>query len=98
MFGNTLPIEICALQNGENQHKYSNEVTHILSTSLLQEYRIVAEKINERDDIGLVCIQHEFGLFGGTYGDYLLAFLLALNKPVVTVFHSVTTSTKDGLY
>ncbi len=89
VFGNTLPIEICALQNGEYQHKYSNEVTHILATSLLQEYRIVAEKINERDDIGLVCIQHEFGLFGGTYGDYLLAFLLALNKPVVTVFHSV---------
>lgn len=89
VFGNTLPIEICALQNGENQHNYSNEVTHILATSLLQEYRIVAEKINERDDIGLVCIQHEFGLFGGTYGDYLLAFLLALNKPVVTVFHSV---------
>jgi glycosyltransferase involved in cell wall biosynthesis len=89
VFGNTLPIEICALQNGEYQHKYSNEVTYILATSLLQEYRIVAEKINERDDIGLVCIQHEFGLFGGTYGDYLLAFLLALNKPVVTVFHSV---------
>ncbi len=89
MFGNTLPVEICALQNGENQHKYSNEVTYILSTSLLQEYRMTAEKINEQDDIGLVCIQHEFGLFGGTHGDYLLAFLLALNKPVVTVFHSV---------
>ena len=89
MFGNTLPIEICALQNSENQHKYSSEVTHILSTSLLQEYRLVAEKINERDDIGLVCIQHEFGLFGGTYGNYLLAFLSALNKPIVTVFHTV---------
>ncbi|MCK5442488.1 MAG: glycosyltransferase, partial [Maribacter sp.] len=89
MFGNTLPIEICALQNSETQFKYSSEVTHILSTSLLQEYRRVAEKINERNDIGLVCIQHEFGLFGGTYGDYILAFLLALNKPVVTVFHSV---------
>lgn len=89
MFGNTLPIEICALQNGETQFKYSSEVTHILSTSVLQEYRLVAQKINERDDIGLICIQHEFGLYGGTYGDYLLAFLLALNKPVVTVFHSV---------
>jgi glycosyltransferase involved in cell wall biosynthesis len=89
MFGNTLPIEICALQNAKAQFKYSSEVTHILSTSLLQEYRLVAEKINNRDDIGLVCFQHEFGLFGGTYGDYILAFLLALNKPVVTVFHSV---------
>ncbi|HHD82851.1 MAG TPA: glycosyltransferase, partial [Bacteroidetes bacterium] len=89
VFGKTLPIEVCALQNGESQFEYNSEVTHILSTYLLEDYRKVAEEINERDDIGLVCVQHEFGLFGGEYGDYLLAFLLALNKPVITVFHSV---------
>ncbi len=89
VFGNTLPIEICALQNDRTKHQYGKEVTHVLNTSFLQEYRLVAEKINERNDIGLVCIQHEFGLFGGTYSDYLLTFLLALNKPIVTVFHSV---------
>ncbi len=89
IFGNTLPVEICALQNDETSYEYGKEVTFTLSTTLLQNYRIVAEKINERDDIGLVCIQHEFGLYGGVYGEYLLAFLLALNKPVVTVFHTV---------
>lgn len=89
VFGKTLPIEVCALQNGESQFQYNSEVTHILSTFSLEEYRTAAEEINERDDIGLVCVQHEFGLFGGEYGDYLLAFLLALNKPVITVFHSV---------
>jgi hypothetical protein len=55
----------------------------------LNEYRSVAEQINERKDIGLVCIQHEFGLFGGEYGDYILAFILALNKPIATIFHTV---------
>lgn len=89
VFGKTLPIEVCALQNGESQFQYNNEVTHILSIAFLEDYRKAAEEINERDDIGLVCVQHEFGLFGGEYGDYLLAFLLALNKPVITVFHSV---------
>lgn len=89
MFGSTMPIEVCALQNDDSHIKYNNEVTYILNTSVLQEYRILAETINERDDIGLVCIQHEFGLFGGTYGDYLLAFLLALNRPVITVYHTV---------
>ena len=89
VFGNTLPIEICALQNNKDELKYSHEVTYILSAKSLEDFRLSAEKINMRNDIGLVCIQHEFGLFGGEYGDYLIAFLLALNKPIVTVFHTV---------
>jgi len=89
VFGKTLPIEVCALQNGESQFQYNSEVTNTLSTFFLEDYRKAAEEINERDDIGLVCVQHEFGLFGGEYGDYLLTFLLTLNKPVITVFHSV---------
>ena len=89
VFGNTLPIEVCALQNNHHQFQYNDEVTYILSVDSLEDYRLVAEKINERNDIGLVCIQHEFGLFGGEYGDYILSFILALNKPIVTVFHTV---------
>ena len=89
VFGNSLPIEICALQNDENQFEYGNDVKYILTTDSLDNYRQIAEKINERKDIGLVCIQHEFGLHRSEYGDYLIAFLLALNKPIVTVFHTV---------
>ena len=89
VFGDTLPIEVCALQNSEQQFKYNDEVTYVLPVNSLDDYRLVAEKINERNDIGLVCIQHEFGLFGGEYGDYILSLILALNKPIVTVFHTV---------
>jgi glycosyltransferase involved in cell wall biosynthesis len=89
MFGSTLPIEICALQNIEEEFSYGPEVTYTLSTHVLENYRLIAEKINNRDDIGLVCVQHEFGLYGGTSGNYLLAFLLALNKPVITIFHTI---------
>jgi glycosyltransferase involved in cell wall biosynthesis len=89
VFGSTLPIEVCALQNDKQPLKYSKEVTYVLSAKTMEDCRPTAEEINSRNDIGLVCIQHEFGLFGGEYGDYLLAFLLALNKPIVTVFHTV---------
>ncbi|RKS14787.1 glycosyltransferase [Flavobacterium sp. 120] len=89
VFGDTLPVEVCALQNSEQHFEYSNEVSFILPVDSLEHYRMVAEKINERNDIGLVCIQHEFGLFRGEYGDHILSFILALNKPIVTVFHTV---------
>lgn len=89
VFGNTLPIEVCALENENHHFQYGDEVKYILHAASLDDYRLVAEKINERKDIGLVCIQHEFGLFGGEYGDYILAFILALNKPIITVFHTV---------
>ena len=89
VFGDTLPVEVCALQNSDQHFEYNNEVSYILPVDSLEHYRMVAEKINERNDIGLVCIQHEFGLFRGEYGDYILSFILALNKPIVTVFHTV---------
>jgi glycosyltransferase involved in cell wall biosynthesis len=92
VFGDTLPIEVCALENEGQNFEYSKEVTYTLTTSKIDDFRLVAEKINERNDIGLVCIQHEFGLFGGEYGDYILSFILALNKPIITVFHTVLPS------
>ena len=95
VFGDTLPIEVCALENEGLNFEYSEEVKYTLSTSKIDDYRLVAEKINERNDIGLVCIQHEFGLFGGEYGDYILSFILALNKPIITVFHTVLPNPDD---
>lgn len=95
VFGDTLPIEVCALENEGQNFEYSEEVKYTLSTSRIDDYRLVAEKINERNDIGLVCIQHEFGLFGGEYGDYILSFILALNKPIITVFHTVLPNPDD---
>ncbi len=89
VFGSSLAIEICALHNRENKCSYNQEVSYTISTSNLVEYQLTAEEINERKDIGLVCIQHEFGLFGGEYGEYILPFILALNKPIATVFHTI---------
>lgn len=90
MFGSTLPVEICALENDDSlTRNYGKQVTNILHTFEIEQYRKTAEAINERLDIGMVCIQHEFGLFDGIYGDSLLSFMLTVNKPIATVFHTV---------
>jgi hypothetical protein len=73
------------LQNN-GEYKYNQEVTYTLSATNLNEYRSIAEQINERKDIGRFCIQHEFEFFGGEYS----AFALAFNKTLPTIFHTVS--------
>jgi hypothetical protein len=54
----------------------------------LQSYRRAAEFLNATK-VGIVSIQHEFGIFGGPAGSHLLAFLGELRAPVVTTLHTV---------
>lgn len=89
-FGSTMDIEVCALENECcDANDYPEEVTYKIDAQELNSFFKVANKLNERDDIGMVCIQHEFGLFGGDYGSHLVAFLLKLDIPISCVFHTV---------
>jgi hypothetical protein len=49
VFGDTLPIEVCALIKQYNYNKKS-----LYPKFFQEEYQIIAEEINERKDIGLV--------------------------------------------
>ncbi|BCJ85674.1 glycosyltransferase family 4 protein [Effusibacillus dendaii] len=51
-------------------------------------YSKMAQKIN-RSHISLVSLQHEFGIFGGQAGSFILDFVRELNKPLITTFHTV---------
>ncbi|MBE3596823.1 MAG: glycosyltransferase family 4 protein [Hydrogenibacillus sp.] len=51
-------------------------------------YVAAAERVNA-SDIDVVSLQHEFGIFGGEAGEYIVRFLAALKKPVITTLHTV---------
>ncbi|MEP7256567.1 MAG: glycosyltransferase [Ferruginibacter sp.] len=88
-FGDTFSIKVCALLKKDPDLEYPPEVKYFLNTWDENDYSIVANKINDDDDISIIYIQHEFGLYGGEYGAYLLDFLATVNKPVITTFHTV---------
>jgi glycosyltransferase involved in cell wall biosynthesis len=52
------------------------------------DYISAADYINF-SHVDLVCVQHEFGLFGGDAGSYLSLLLNRLNAPVITTVHTV---------
>tara|TARA_R110001583_G_scaffold1435_4_gene11412 strand:+ start:1267 stop:3588 length:2322 start_codon:yes stop_codon:yes gene_type:complete len=89
-FGASMEIEVCALENECcNIDEYPAEVSYRIDANKVSSFFNIADKLNEREDIGMVCVQHEFGLFGGEYGSHLVAFLLRLNIPISCVFHTV---------
>ena len=89
-FHQSFSFEICALEDDKaTAREYPDRVRHILNTHCIESYNELAEKINKDDRFSAVCIQHEFGLFGGTHGQDLLTLLYTLKKPVAIIFHTV---------
>lgn len=73
---------------GPERFEYPPEVAFRLHRDRLDDYQRAADFINF-GDVDIVCVQHEFGIFGGDGGLHLLRMLRHLRKPVVTTLHTV---------
>ena len=73
---------------------YPSHVRFELNREVLRDYRQAAHFVNT-SDIDILCVQHEFGLFGGEAGSMLLEMLRRVGPPVVTTFHTVLREPAD---
>lgn len=80
--------EIVAINRGQESLVYPEEVKFVLNHLQPRDYLKAAEFINH-SGADLVSLQHEFGLFGGQCGDYLLPFIDTLKLPLITTIHSL---------
>ncbi|MCM8785891.1 MAG: glycosyltransferase [Candidatus Omnitrophica bacterium] len=83
-----IPSKVIALNGKGDFYNYPAEVIKTINIEDIEEYIEASEFLNN-SDIEIVGIQHEFGIFGGEYGEYLLEFLDNIKKPCVTTFHTV---------
>lgn len=72
----------------EEGYSYPARVRFELSEDKLASYRQAADFLNF-SNIDLVCLQHEYGIFGGPAGAHILDLLRRLQMPVVTTLHTV---------
>jgi len=72
----------------EEGYAYPSRVRFELSEDNPASYRQAADFLNF-SNIDLVCLQHEFGIFGGRAGAHILELLRRLNMPFVTTLHTV---------
>lgn len=81
-------IDICALDKS-GIGLYEPPVSMIMDGHNLDSCIESAALINSDPSVELVCIEHEFGLYGGELGEFLLGFVALLEKPFIIRFHTV---------
>jgi glycosyltransferase involved in cell wall biosynthesis len=69
-------------------YSYPARIRFELAQDELASYRQAADFLNF-SNIDLVCLQHEYGIFGGASGAHILELLRRLHMPVVTTLHTV---------
>ena len=78
----------CAVNDQAGPYAYPPRVRCELDERDIDSYRRAADFLNF-DNAQLLCVQHEFGIYGGPAGSHLLALLKEVRMPVVTTLHTV---------
>jgi len=79
---------IVAMTDHGQAYDYPSSVALQIGDDDLEDYLRAADFLNA-GRFDTVCLQHEFGIFGGDAGAHILVLLLRLTMPVVTTFHTV---------
>ena len=83
-------VSVNDIQGG---YEYPEVVHFEIEEQDLSSYLRAADFLNI-SDVDIVCLQHEFGIFGGPAGGHILALLRELGMPVVITFHTILREPK----
>ncbi|MCS6815865.1 MAG: glycosyltransferase [Blastocatellia bacterium] len=86
---------VIAMTDTPEGYDYPPEVVFEIRHNRLSDYRLAAEYTN-LSGADVLCLQHEFGIFGGQQGRYILDFLESLRKPIVTTLHTILFNPPPG--
>ncbi len=82
-----------AVNDVKGGYDYPEVVSFEIEEQDLSSYLRAADFLN-MSNVDVVCLQHEFGIYGGTAGGHILAMLRDLRMPIVTTFHTVLQEPK----
>lgn len=81
-------VLVVAVNDPQSGYSYPARVRFEITESDLSSYQAAADFLNS-NKVDLVCLQHEYGIFGGKRGSHVLRLLQHLKVPVVTTLHTV---------
>lgn len=83
-----------AVNDRAELYDYPARVRFEIEEQEIDSYRRAAEFLNI-NNVEVVSVQHEFGIYGGAAGSHLLTFLREVRMPVVTTLHTVLRDPND---
>ena len=81
-------LSVVAVNDGHSSYLYPERVRFEISEGDIASYRAAADYLNA-SSVDLVCLQHEYGIFGGKSGNHIMELLKHLHMPVITTLHTV---------
>jgi glycosyltransferase involved in cell wall biosynthesis len=95
-FSPELKAKILAMNNTSTAlYNYPAKTIIQIHDEDMEDYIEAARKINEDSQIKLVNIQHEYGIYGGDWGMFILPFMELIKKPIVLTMHTVLPNPED---
>ena len=85
---------VVAMNDQPEGYAYPPQVRLCINENQLNEYSLAADQLN-LNHVGVVCVQHEYGIFGGERGSFIIELLNDLKMPIVTTFHTLLKDPTD---
>jgi glycosyltransferase involved in cell wall biosynthesis len=82
---------VLAMNDAGNRHAYPPRVRFEIAERDPGSYRRAADFLNV-NQVDVLSVQHEYGIFGGKAGAHVLALLRELRMPIVTTLHTVLSA------
>lgn len=86
--------EVVALRHPDDQGRFGPEVHHVLRTDAHADHTRVARSL-DGCGVRMISVQHDYGIWGGEDGSYVIDFLDALGVAAVATLHSVLRQPTD---
>jgi glycosyltransferase involved in cell wall biosynthesis len=83
-----IACDVYAMTDAPNRYAYPDEVQFEIRQQTPADYLAGASRLSETQP-DVICVEHEFGIFGGPAGEHLMLMLDAVDRPVVSTLHTV---------
>ena len=88
LLGVFAPARVISVNEVATTYVYNIKVKQQIRQNFEEDYLQAARYVNS-SRVDAVSLQHEFGIYGGEWGKYVLSFLRNVDRPVITTLHTV---------